>query len=247
MMKYLFACDLDNTLIHSYKHRTSDDICIEHYNGKEQSFISSRAAELLRKVAKELLFIPITTRSIEQYNRIEWLEDTKPKFAVASNGANLIYDDAVDENWQQNNHKYIQPYEDELKQKQDTLLKYFSICRIVDGSFLFLKCDDEMNVEECACDLKTKTNLIVQHFGRKIYLFPPKLNKGEALKMLIQKFSPQQVFCAGDSTIDLPMLNIADVAYVPIDLREALLHKHCVIFDSAEYILKDILTKLSVE
>ena len=215
-MEYLFACDLDNTLIHSYKHKTDDDICIEIYNGREQSFISSRAAELLREVVKRVLFIPVTTRSIEQYQRIKWLEGTKPEYAVVSNGANLIHNDDIDFEWKSHFlSEYIQPYTNELEHQQ-MLLKQnpdFTICRIVDGSFLFLKCSDNIDVEKISTELQKQTKLTVQHSGRKIYLFPPRLNKGEALLRLKQMFNPQQVFCAGDSAIDVPMFNFADIAF----------------------------------
>ena len=213
----LFACDLDNTLIHSYKHRTDDDICIEIYNGREQSFISSLVAELLKEVVKEVLFNPVTTRSIEQYQRIRWLEGTKPKYAVVSNGANLINNNDIDKNWRQDIYYYIQPYEDELN-RQKVLLSQnpnFTICRIVDGSFLFLKCNDDVNIKSISSLLQEQTNLTVQHSGRKVYMFPPKLNKGEALLQLKKLFNPDKVFCAGDSIIDVPMLNLADVAFGP--------------------------------
>ena len=37
MKKVILACDLDNTLIHSYKHKKDDDICIEFIKEKEQA------------------------------------------------------------------------------------------------------------------------------------------------------------------------------------------------------------------
>ena len=216
-MLTLFACDLDNTLIHSYKHRTPDDICIELYQGREQSFISRRTVELLRDIFQKLLFIPVTTRSIEQYNRIKWLEGTSPEYAVVSNGANLLHNGKVDVEWQAETLKYIQPYNEEL-QRQCVWLSQreeYVICRIVDDSFLFLKCNDNVDIDSIVSNLKDNTTLNVQHTGRKIYLFPPTLNKGEALTRLKRKFNPGLTISAGDSTIDIPMLSLADTAYVP--------------------------------
>ena len=242
-MKYLFACDLDNTLIHSYKHKTDDDICIEIYNGREQSFISSRAVELLKEVIKKVLFIPVTTRSIEQYQRIQWLEGIKPEFAVVSNGANLIHNDNIDKNWRHDTYHYIQPYIKELNQQQILLSQNpnFTICRIVDDSFLFLKCFDDVDVESISTELQAQTNLTVQYSGQKIYLFPPKLNKGEALLQLKKLFNPDKVFCAGDSVIDVPMLNLADVAYSPSNFSYISNHGHHIKFTAIESVLKDII------
>ena len=150
MTKNLFACDLDNTLIHSYKHREDGDICVEIYNSREQSFISPRVLELLQKITAEILFIPVTTRSVEQYKRIQWLEGTTPEFAVVSNGANLIHNGNIDSEWQQDFYSCIEPYKNELNEQQIKVSqdKNFSICRIVDESFLFLKCRDEIEPEK---------------------------------------------------------------------------------------------------
>mgnify|MGYP002626832092 CR=1 FL=1 len=78
-----------------------------------------------------------------------------------------------------------------------------------------MKCFDDVDVESISTELQAQTNLTVQYSGQKIYLFPPKLNKGEALLQLKKLFNPDKVFCAGDSVIDVPMLNLADVAYSP--------------------------------
>ena len=204
-MKILFACDLDNTLIHSYKKFREGDICVEIYDGREQSFISPRALDLLKKISAQIFFVPVTTRSIEQYRRIFWAENFCPRFAVVANGA-FFLDDARQENFLR---EVAAPYEDELKlQLAAADEKIFSIARIVDESFLFLKCREDFDAE-----IFFDTSLTVQRTGKKIYLFPPRLNKGEALKLLTKKFSPEKIFAAGDSEIDLPMLELADVAF----------------------------------
>ena len=205
-MKILFACDLDNTLIHSYKKFREGDICVEIYDGREQSFISPRALDLLKKISARIFFVPVTTRSIEQYRRIFWAENFCPRFAVVANGAFFLDGD----NRENFLREVVAPYEEELKlQLAAADEKIFSIARIVDESFLFLKCREDFNAEKIFFD----TSLTVQRTGKKIYLFPPRLNKGEALKLLTKKFSPEKIFAAGDSEIDLPMLELADVAF----------------------------------
>ena len=236
MTKILFACDLDNTLIHSYKHRADGDICIELYNGRAQSFISSRAVELLKKIAEKTLFIPVTTRSIEQYNRINWLEGTTPEFAVVSNGANFLQNGDINLIWQQDFYKNIFDCEDELRQKFEKLSrdKNFTICRIVDESFLFLKCSDDADIKKIAEEIQDDTNLVVEYGGRKIYLFPPNLSKGTAVLKLKKIFEPAKILAAGDSSIDVSMLNFADVAFAHINLK--LKHKNLFEFDSPNFL-----------
>ena len=217
-MIILFACDLDGTLIHSHKKRRADDICVEIYDGREQSFISEREFVLLKEISSKILFIPVTTRSFEQYRRIFWAKNFKPRYAITTNGANFL-----DGEQKTFFNEIIAPYAEELafQQKKYADNQNFTICRVVDESFLFLRCRDELN----AADFQFETNLTVQYTGKKIYLFPPLLNKGEALKFLIKKFSPDKTICAGDSDIDLPMLKLADVAFHEFNCAEEFLQQ----------------------
>lgn len=217
-MKILFACDLDGTLIHSHKKRRDGDICVEIYDGHEQSFILSRELDLLKKIAAQIIFVPVTTRSIAQYRRIFWTNDFKPQYAVTTNGA--IFLDGEQKIFFR---EIIAPYAEELEfqQKKYADNPNFTICRIVDESFLFLRCKDDLNAE----DFIFETNLIVQHTGKKIYLFPPELNKGNAVRFLAEKFKPSKIICAGDSDIDLPMLELADVAFHEFNCAEEFLEQ----------------------
>jgi len=211
MDKILFACDLDNTLIHSHKKRRADDICVENFDGREQSFISPRVLELLKKISARTIFVPVTTRSVEQYRRIFWTENFRPEFAVVANGAYFL-DGDHQENFLRDE---ISPFVDDLeimREKFSTDAR-FNICRVVDESFLFLRRADDFDGE-----IFFDTRLTVQHTGKKIYLFPPPLNKGNALRRLAEKFSPTKIFAAGDSEIDLPMLILADKAFAPASL-----------------------------
>ena len=229
-MKALFACDLDNTLIHSYKKRRADDICVEIYDGREQSFISRKSLDLIKKIAAKIFFVPVTTRSIAQYRRIFWAEGFFPKFAVVSNGAFLLNG----ENHENFLREVVEPFKNELKSQFEAADdKIFSIARIVDESFLFLKCKEDFDAEKIFFD----TNLTVQRVKNKIYLFPPRLNKGEALILLKNRFAPEKIFCAGDSIIDLPMLRLADVAFAPKTLCGT---KNFVEFSAAEDFLEKI-------
>ncbi|MBR3051807.1 MAG: HAD hydrolase family protein [Selenomonadaceae bacterium] len=229
-MKILFACDLDNTLIHSYKKRRADDICVEIYDGHEQSFISPRALELVKKIAAQILFVPVTTRSIAQYRRIFWTEDFRPRQAVVTNGAFLL-DGDNQENFLK---KVVAPYEAELKLQHENFSDNpaFDICRIVDESFLYLRCRDDIDADKISFD----TSLTVQGANKKFYLFPPELNKGAALERLIEKFSPDKTFAAGDSVIDTPMLEVADISF----------GKGFIEFSAAENFLEKILRALNV-
>ncbi len=215
--KILFACDLDNTLLISHRDKHPDYICVEIYQGKEQSFMTRKSAELLQIINKKVHFIPVTTRSMEQYKRIEWPAGSDPKYAVTTNGAVLFRNGIAEDYWLQETMEEIKDEKAEIIsqfEKQSASGEYL-ICRIVDESYLFLCCENEEVAEKKICELKVQTKLKVERTGRKIYLFPQKLDKGAALERLKRKLNVDFVFAAGDSEMDAPMLNKANVAFAP--------------------------------
>ncbi|MDR2137476.1 MAG: hypothetical protein LBO68_04225, partial [Synergistaceae bacterium] len=66
----IFASDLDNTLIHSYKRALPSDICVERKDGRALSFMTPRGRRMLQKARERCCFVPVTTRSLEQYRRL---------------------------------------------------------------------------------------------------------------------------------------------------------------------------------
>ena len=70
MKKIVFHMDLDNTIIYTEKHMlNADKQCVERYEGREFSFVTPKTYELLQKITKQVIMVPTTTRTIQQYNR----------------------------------------------------------------------------------------------------------------------------------------------------------------------------------
>lgn len=208
MKRILFASDLDNTLIFSYKHCHPGDVCVEWLDGREQSFMTQRAYALLKDAASAMDFLPVTTRSVEQYRRIQL--PAEPKWTVTTNGGILLRDDVPDAAWLAWSQKLAEPYQAELRRLYQELTKR-SWClrrKMVDGLYLFAVC--EGNLADYAKEYHGCTPLTVEPSGRKLYFFPPGLDKGAALNRL----SPPEI-CAGDSALDVPMLRLAKTALVP--------------------------------
>lgn len=219
MKKILFACDLDNTLIHSHKHRKQGDILVETLNGKEQGFMTPKAAELLEKInsRQDMLFVPVTTRSVEQFWRIEFPEKCVPKYALAANGTILLTDGEEEPRWKEISDKKTKPYLEEIERLRD---KYSAdedlrIVRTVNGMYLFTACKDGVDAEEKAKKCSEETFLRAELSGYKLYFFTPAANKGEAVKRFSRQFGVSDIIAAGDSIIDIPMLEEADLAIVP--------------------------------
>ncbi len=217
MKKILFACDLDNTLIHSLRHKSENDICIEKIDGKEQGFMSKTAIELLEEINQLVEFVPITTRSVEQYKRILWPDNCRPRFAITTNGSVLLKCDEVDEEWRSCFNRLVSPVYDKLLSIKDQLIaqgKYIRV-RIVNDMYLFAYCKDGIDIITCAAENQNIEGINVISSGRKLYFFPHGMDKGSALLKFQKENSSEIIISAGDSSIDLPMLQQANIAIVP--------------------------------
>ena len=213
----LFVSDLDNTLLFSYKHKQDSDICVEYLNDKEQGFFTPKSIELLKNVNRSVTFIPVTSRSIAQYRRIQFPESTIPQYAITTNGAILLVNNEIDAKWYEASRQAVEPWRNELQHIAEILstmptAKHF---RMVDDMYLFTACDNPEDAKSVASEIIEKTQLDVTIAGRKVYFCPPFINKGQALRRLKDIFSPEYTISAGDTTMDIPMLAIADFPIIP--------------------------------
>lgn len=220
MFNPIIFTDLDGTLIFSASKKLLGDIVCEYKDGAEISCITAKQSRLLPRLSG---VIPVTTRSIEQYRRIRFPEGFQPEYALTDNGGTLLINGEPDREWTENSLRLAEECSSELEQcrrimEQDSR-RSFEI-RMVDGMFLFTKSDcPEKSLEM----LREAAGDKVRCFstGAKIYALPAKLDKGTAAKQLAERISPgSRIVCAGDSLMDVPLLNIADIAVFPEDISE---------------------------
>lgn len=221
----LFASDLDRTLIYSDRFLKEDHVTIKAVEqGGYTSYMTLRAAELVQFIAAQILFVPCTTRTIEQYQRIQFFQnEVSLKYVVASNGGNLLINGAVDQT-------YRQKIDKELRQNclpADDLIKEFSkittsgwIEQIKEADQLFFYClidRSKTPFDELRCfdNWAAKQNWQVSAQGRKLYLVPKVVNKWAAVKEILNRTGEREVFAAGDSLLDLQMLNGASYSFCP--------------------------------
>ena len=219
----IFHADLDNTLMYSYKRDIgADKRCCEIYRDREISFITEKSYELLKQVNEKVLLVPTTTRTMEQYNRIDF-GIPKPRYALTCNGGVLLVDGEVDATWYQDSLELIKESAEQL-QKAIPLLenepkRCFDIHFIKD-LFLFTKCDEP---EQVVAMLKEKLDTtLVDVFNNqiKVYVVPKKLSKGMALERFRSYLPSDMVIAAGDSLFDVSMIQAADVSYAPEGLAK---------------------------
>lgn len=223
-----FITDLDNTLIYSYKRELSaDKVIIENKDGKVLSFMTKNSYDKLKHLNQKIGFIPLTTRSLEQYRRILFEGELQPEYALVANGAILLKNGDIVTEWYNETLGEILEAEEELKKaveqlKQDELI-YYDVKKI-DGAFIFTKSKD-IEVSIGRLEKVLNKDLIDIHTnGEKLYILPKKLNKGRALERLKRYLNLKLCVCAGDSEMDIPMLEEADMRIVPLNLQDNILN-----------------------
>ncbi|MCQ4086656.1 HAD family hydrolase [Saccharibacillus sp. JS10] len=224
----IFASDLDRTLIYSKKaigdsFVEAEVIPVELYQGEHISFMSPASSKLLVELSKTTLFVPVTTRTIEQYERIFYIREIfRPKYAVTSNGGNVLIDGVPDPDWKKHVDEQLRSSEDAAKviEAFDNISspEWVKSYRHSDNLFYSIILEREKMpldvVEDFRKELaKMRWNLSVQ--GRKMYLVPDGVNKGEGLLHVKALAGASRIAASGDSLLDESLLKAADYAIVP--------------------------------
>jgi len=241
----LFNSDLDNTLIYSYKHEIGvAKRCVEIYQGREISFMTEKSYQLLLKISEKVLFVPTTTRTVEQYNRIKF-ENLMPHYALVCNGGVLLIDGEEDGDWFNGSLSLIKDSETQLKKAESYLKSDENITfeiRNIKELFIFTKSSHPLETLQNLENRLDTTKVDVLNIGEKIYVIPKKLNKGTSVERLKKKLNPTKTIAAGDSDFDVPMLEIADIALAPCGLNvKAVLEKSVKFFDNDRIFSDDLL------
>ena len=211
----LFLSDLDRTLIFSYKRLSEDNLCVEEKDGKKLSFMTPRSAELLCKIAERVMFIPVTTRSIEQYERIKF-PCGNPCFAVCDNGGNLLVNGIPDSLWRKMAMEYILPAMAEMERIKsfwESLEETYFEVRLVDDTFIFTKSHTPLETLRLTAEKLCPERVELFDNGDKIYAVPKEINKGAAVSLLRERMGGE-IIAAGDSLFDREMLQKADIAVI---------------------------------
>lgn len=201
---------------------------------KKLSFMTLQALEKLRIVNehKDIVFSPLTTRSLEQYQRINFFENKSAKLAFCANGGILLENGVVNKKWYDESMSIagecIGEFNTGIRYLENDKNVYLDI-RVVDGLFVFTKSSLPLITKAYLKEILDDKKVTVYNVGDKVYIFPNILNKGLAIKRIKKIYNFDTVICAGDSDFDVPMLREADVALCPEKLGDYILQ--CIKFD----------------
>lgn len=223
----VFTTDLDRTFIFSERtvNRLAEElVCIEQWEGRDLSYVSKALLDYVMNIEEDTLIIPVTTRALRQYERITLFTDSyKPSFAIAANGGVVMKNGVRDREWDEIVKKELQasvPFAEMermfQKQWQHSMFQRFTEA---DGLFYVLMMDVERIewawLEELQQEMrKVGWNSYVN--GRKFYVLPETLTKEHAVEYVLKDIPYKTHYAAGDSIMDLGMLEMADVAFTPM-------------------------------
>ncbi len=216
--------DLDRSIIYSKKfiNKKIDLLDIEIYNGENISYISKKTIELIKKIKSNSCFIPTTTRTIEQFKRIDFKKyEIDFKYIITSNGGNILIDGKVDDNYKLFLNDRLNKSAT-IKEAISLFYKYNIVegvkkFRVAEDIFFYLVIDiekfDMKKLDMFEKELKY-LNWKIYISGRKIYFLPEELKKSTAINYICKNFGYTHTFSIGDSTMDEDMLNFCKYSYI---------------------------------
>ena len=217
----IFATDLDNTMIFSHRligGAESEVHCVEFHQGRPITYMTNTAIEKLKLLQQRLSIIPATTRSITQFNRVEFWS-TMP-YAIVDNGGSILHYGKPIPQWKEYMQKVLVSYDlQSVFNLFCHLPNLVSGPKIVDDTFVFARSNE---IETCKKILFKKLNTKIWQIsfqGTKIYAIPKEITKGIALRYLCESILPCSlpVIATGDSNLDISMLEYATYGIIPCD------------------------------
>ena len=226
----LVASDLDRTLIYSANalflktedHLAPAMVVCEVYEGRPLSFMTRAAESLLLQAAEAAVFVPVTTRTVAQYRRVR-LPGPMPKYAVTTNGGVLLHHGEPDGDWQASVRTLVSGgcvplAEVEAYLGRNEFAGWILKLRSAEDLFAYAIVDRAALPAEFLIGLESwcaARGWTVSLQGRKLYCVPAPVTKQHAVAEVARRLGTDRVIAAGDSLLDRPMLEHADIAFRP--------------------------------
>ena len=231
-MSLLVASDLDRTLIYSSAALglTVPDpeaprlLCVEVHESKPLSYMTETAAALLAELTAHpsVVFVPTTTRTRKQYQRIRFPGRPAP-YAICANGGQLLVDGVPDRDWRRQVAARLERECAPLEEVHGHLLAtadpaWLRKARVAEDLFAYLVVERDLVPHAWVKALEAwagERGWTVSLQGRKIYAVPRPLTKSAAMREVARRTGASRTLAAGDSLLDADLLLAADAAWRP--------------------------------
>ncbi|MCY0935243.1 HAD family hydrolase [Streptomyces sp. H34-S4] len=231
-MTVLVASDLDRTLIYSSAALalTMPDpvaprlLCVEVHESKPLSYMTETAAGLLAELSADprAVFVPTTTRTRKQYQRIRF-PGRPAKYAICANGGQLLVDGVPDRDWRRQVAARLAAESAPLEEMNAHLMsvadpQWLRKARVAEDLFAYLVVERALVPAEwikALAEWSEERGWTVSLQGRKIYAVPRTLTKSAAMHEVARRTEATTTLAAGDSLLDADLLLAADAGWRP--------------------------------
>ena len=223
----IYASDLDRTLIYSKTfidmHPVDDELVLVD-ESKVNSYMAKSVANGLADIVHNNVaqFIPVTTRSIEEYKRIHFPDAVgQTEYAIVASGGVILKNGEILKEFEEYLKSIKEVNDEEFTQIIEEFKAFESInynSKVVDNSFVFSKSsnihatEDEIKSNQLRYKHPHFRFLLDKH---KVYAIPNHIKKSIAIDWLKQYLNGDVVVASGDSAFDIPLLDSGDVKIVP--------------------------------
>lgn len=222
----IFATDLDRTVVYSAKfwNGEEDVISIDKTKPNETSFLTNRSIELMKEIDKLGYFIPVTTRSKDDFLRLFPIGEFEPQNAVLANGGVVYVDGVLDGEWSKKILTKIGVINVSLAKAEGLIDQFFpkeivTKKKVDHGLFWRVVINDQSFIPNIEAEIADSLNKIDYSFfntGNKCYLIHNAISKWEALKYVAERLGEKEIIAAGDSLMDLEMVQKANIGITPL-------------------------------
>jgi len=198
---------------------------VERIEGKPHSYMTEKSQSALWNLDPSICFLPVTTRTQAQYERVTGIYkgDERPRFAIVSNGAVILEDGKPIQEWSDDIRERCMSRKTIIRELKPKVEQHFTedwvlSVREADDWFVYMILDRERFPEE-KMDFYKQTfreigwSLSLQ--GRKLYFMPESITKAGAMEYVRNRINATYVVAAGDSLLDLCLLEKADLGLLP--------------------------------
>nr|WP_202447064.1 HAD family hydrolase [Streptomyces sp. SID5468] len=197
-------------------------LCVEVHQGRPLSYVTERAADLLTRLTASAAFVPVTTRTREQYRRVR-LPGPPPAYAVCANGGHLLVHGRTDHAWHDQVRARLSASCAPLAEILDRVVRdaaapWLHTVRVAEDLFVYAVVDRAALPDGWLAELTdwaAPLGWTVSAQGRKVYAVPAPLTKSAGLAEVVRRTGADRVLAAGDSLLDADLLLAADKAWRP--------------------------------
>ncbi|MGX6442469.1 HAD family hydrolase [Neobacillus sp. K501] len=261
----IIASDLDRTLM--YSKRALDDLGgpdktrlkqVERMEEQWVGYMTDAAFSLLQQLNQHCLFVPVTTRTTEQFKRFLIFDEEIPlTYAITSNGANILYKGHPLKEWSVNLMEKLKGQTAHHSELLEALkmegFQFDGHRKYAENLFFYYLLNSIPSAQELMSirQLCEEFGWRISLQGRKLYFIPKSISKGKAVEYICNREGLEAIAGAGDSVLDWDFLKNCRIRLVPrhgelinqIDPKEITLTKTIGVY-AGEEILQQFMSVL---